>query len=316
MLPSKLRVIVRDWLCCNQILLKADEGNTLIDSGHVTRVEETLALLRRPDNLGEEPLARLINTHCHSDHMGGNAGVQRAYGCRITVPLDEAALIQRWDTRALWLDWAGQQAERFSLDDAITSGERFEAGGLAWLAVAAPGHDPGALVFWCEDHRILISGDALWERGFGIVLPDPAGGLEAARSTLECIAALGARVVIPGHGTPFMDVDAALGRSFARLDALVADPQRLLRSVLKAMFSFTLLERRRMPLASLSVWLDSVPMYREYNARYFNLPPEEMTQMLVRELEKSGAARREGGWLMAGPLESATAMKSQSPLVR
>ena len=45
MLPSQLRVIVRDWVCCNQILLKAREGNVLIDSGHVTRVEETLRLL-------------------------------------------------------------------------------------------------------------------------------------------------------------------------------------------------------------------------------------------------------------------------------
>jgi glyoxylase-like metal-dependent hydrolase (beta-lactamase superfamily II) len=29
-------------------------------------------------------------------------------------------------------------------------------GDLAWQALAAPGHDPHALLFWCEDEGILI----------------------------------------------------------------------------------------------------------------------------------------------------------------
>ncbi len=50
-------------------------------------------------------------------------------------------------------------------------------GDLEWQALAAPGHDMGALVFYNAEHRILISGDALWEHGFGFVMPpeiDPA----------------------------------------------------------------------------------------------------------------------------------------------
>ncbi len=34
-------------------------------------------------------------------------------------------------------------------------------------ALAAPGHDMGALVFYNPEHRILISGDALWQNGYG-----------------------------------------------------------------------------------------------------------------------------------------------------
>lgn len=295
MLPAGIEVVVRDWLCCNQVLLSGPDGSVLIDSGHVTRVDETLALLQRV--LGGKPVARLVNTHCHSDHMGGNAAIARRYGCRIAVPAGEAAFIERWDTRALWLDWAGQQAERFHADDAIEPGARFHAGGRDWEAVAAPGHAGGALVFWCEPERILISGDALWEHGFGIVLDQPLDGLQQARATLEAIAGLAPRVVIPGHGAPFDQVGAALARSFARLDAMQADPRRAARSALKAMLAFTLLERGRLALADLPGLLERVPFYREYNDRYFGLPGAALAELLMGELERAGVARRKRGWL-------------------
>jgi glyoxylase-like metal-dependent hydrolase (beta-lactamase superfamily II) len=296
LLPASIQVIVRDWFCCNQILLSGNDGTVLIDSGHVTRAGETLDLLQSA--LGTKPVQRLINTHCHSDHMGGNAAIERRYGCPISVPAGEAPLIERWDTRALWLDWAGQQAERFSYDDTLAPGTVFEAGGLEWQTLAAPGHDAAALVFWSEEERVLISGDALWEHGFGIVLDEPPGGLQQARATLATLAALNARVVIPGHGVPFSNVSAALERSFARLEAMQADPRRAARSALKAMLAFTLLDRHRLDLAQLPGLLDNVPFYREYNARYFQLSGAQLAELLVKELERSGAARRENGWLV------------------
>jgi glyoxylase-like metal-dependent hydrolase (beta-lactamase superfamily II) len=302
LLPAGVQVLVRDWFCCNQILLSGRDGAILIDSGHVTRAEQTLDLLQGA--LHARPVERLINTHCHSDHMGGNAAIRRRYGCPISVPAGEAPLIERWDTRALWLDWAGQRAERFTFDDTLAPGAVFEAGGLGWLALAAPGHDAGALVFWCEEEHILMSGDALWEHGFGIVLDEPPNGLQHARATLQTIATLNARVVIPGHGAPFTGVTAALDRSFARLEAMLADPRRAARSALKAMLAFTLLDRHRLELAQLPGMFDNVEFYREYNARYFRLTAAGLADLLVGELERSGAVRREDGWLLpAAPRE-------------
>src|ERR1700693_4121293 len=85
-LPQKVDVIVRGWLNCNQILLTDGDGHVLIDSGYHTHAQETLALL----HANCTQVSRLINTHSHSDHIGGNAAVAERYACPITVSALEA----------------------------------------------------------------------------------------------------------------------------------------------------------------------------------------------------------------------------------
>jgi hypothetical protein len=46
-------------------------------------------------------------------------------------------------------------------------------------------------------------------------------------------------------------------------------------------------------------YVDRVEVYREFNQRFFRLPPAELAEMLMGELERAGAARREAGWLLA-----------------
>jgi len=295
-LPPQIRVIVRDWLNANQVLLRGPEANVLIDTGYVTHARETLALVAA--ELAGEPLDLLVNTHCHSDHMGCNAAVHRVYGCRTLVPAKEAPFVEAWDDRALWIEYTGQQAERFGFDGTLGPGDTCHWGGLDWQMIAAPGHAAGALVFWCEEQRILISGDALWERGFGLVMPEPEAALEDAQRTLETIAALNPRVVIPGHGAPFTEVGAALERCFGRVQASRGNPERMTRHALKAMLAFILLDRGAMPLAELPDYLARIAFYRDFNDRYLKLPSEALAQLLVAELERQGAAKREAGNLV------------------
>lgn len=83
-LPASVQVLERGWLSANNVLLFEDGEAVLVDSGYVTHAEQTLALLHTA--LDGRRLGRLINTHSHSDHIGGNAAVQRTYGCEIVVP--------------------------------------------------------------------------------------------------------------------------------------------------------------------------------------------------------------------------------------
>jgi glyoxylase-like metal-dependent hydrolase (beta-lactamase superfamily II) len=299
LLPPQVHVFVRDWLSANNVLLKSPAGHVLVDTGYVRHAPLTLALLASPRGLGAEPLAQVVNTHCHSDHMGGNAAVARAYGCGIAVPEGEVAAIEAWDGRALLLDYADQDAERFTPAAALRAGATYVWGDLEWEAIAAPGHDMGALCFYNAAHRILISGDALWQHGFGFVMPpaiEPAA-LPATRATLERLAELDVRVVIPGHGEPFADFGAALERALARVEAFEADPMRLARHAVKVILTFTLLDRRALPLAGMPDYVERVGIYREFNARFFRMPPADFAEFVIVELERAGAVRREGGLL-------------------
>ena len=48
-------------------------------------------------------------------------------------------------------------------------------GGFDWQVISAPGHDPHAVILFNPDTRVLISADALWERGFGVIFPELEG---------------------------------------------------------------------------------------------------------------------------------------------
>jgi glyoxylase-like metal-dependent hydrolase (beta-lactamase superfamily II) len=305
--PPEVNVLVRDWLSANHVLLTGDDGAVLVDTGYVRHAPFTLALLRSDYALGSAPLAKIVNTHCHSDHMGGNAAVARAYGCPIAVPEAEAPLIEAWDEQSLLLDYADQSAERFTVGETLRAGETYRWGNLEWEAIAAPGHDMGALCFFNAKHRLLISGDALWANGFGFVMPpqiEPQA-LPATRATLETLSRLPIRIVIPGHGDPFDDVDAALTRAFRRLETFESDPTRLVRHALKVVLMFKLLDCRRLALDGMAGYVDRVGLYRDFNARFLGMTPAALADLLVNDLLRAGAVRNEDGWIVpaaAGPV--------------
>ncbi len=202
------------------------------------------------------------------------------------MPEAEAPLVERWDGKALLYDYCDQRIERFAVDRALPPDTTHVWGDLEWQALAAPGHDMGALVFYNAEHRILISGDALWEHGFGFVMPPEidAAALPATRATIDMLGRLDIRVVIPGHGEPFTGVAAALDRARNRIAAFEADSLRVARHALKVNLMFTLLDKQRMALADMPDYVERVGIYRDFNARFFRLPPAKLAELLVGEL--------------------------------
>ncbi len=258
-LPATMQVFERGWLSSNNILFTGPD-TALVDSGYVTHAPQTLALVERA--LDGRPLGRLLNTHLHSDHCGGNAALQAVHGCHTAIPVAEAAKVAAWDEEALSYRATGQQCPRFGFDAVLAPGDELDLGGLRWQVLGAPGHDPHALLLFCAQEGVLISGDALWENGFGVVFPELAGepGFDEVRATLDLIGTLDARVVVPGHGRMFGDVRAALGRACSRLDYLAADPRRNAENAVKVLVKFLLLERQRIALAELPGLLASIPV--------------------------------------------------------
>jgi glyoxylase-like metal-dependent hydrolase (beta-lactamase superfamily II) len=291
-----MRVFERGWLSSNNVLFTGAQP-ALVDSGYVTHAPQTLALVRHA--LGDQPLALLVNTHLHSDHCGGNAALQEAYRCRTIIPAAEAGKVARWDEDALSYKVTGQQCARFAFDATLAAGDMLELGGLRWQALAAPGHDPHALLLYCASEGILISGDALWENGFGVIFPELAGepGFDEQRATLDLIATVDARIVIPGHGAMFSDVAGALARAYARVDYLSADPRRNAENAVKVMLKFLLLERQSVALDRVPALLASIPLVERVRLAYFGMDHKELAGWAVDALVRAGAAHVDGALL-------------------
>ncbi|MBK8323121.1 MAG: MBL fold metallo-hydrolase [Betaproteobacteria bacterium] len=294
-LPPAVRVIVRGWLNSNQVVLRAPGANVLVDSGYCTHAARTIALVE--EALEGEGLAGLVNTHCHSDHMGGNAALAARFDCSVSVPAGEVKHIVPWTPQSVWMEQFDQVAEPFEFHDTIAAGESFEAGGLHWEAHAAPGHDMDALVYFAPGPRVLIAGDALWENGMGFVWPEDGANphIDAAFETLDAIEALAPAVVIPGHGAPFGAIGRSLATARSRLTAFSADPVKGARYAMKALFVYALLDKGSMAVAEVAGYLGRVPCHRKLAERFLRREPRELAEWLLADLQRSGAIRLEGG---------------------
>lgn len=311
LLPASMRFIRRDWLSCNQLVLRDADGATLIDSGYVKHAAETVRLvsacLTEPPPAGTAanaaapplPLTRLINTHLHSDHCGGNAALAAAFGCAIIVPQASAAAVANWDEEALTYRATDQRCDRFTATGTIAPGDTFRAGGFAWVAHAAPGHDPESLIFHCPELDLLVSADALWERGFGVIFPELAGesGFAEQAAVLDLIESLQPRVVVPGHGPVFADAPAAIQRARSRLAAMAADPARHARSALKVLIKYRMLDRERERLDAMIDELAAARIMIDA-AQIIGIDRRTALVRAIDELVAQGQLRREGEWLV------------------
>ncbi|MCO5119285.1 MAG: MBL fold metallo-hydrolase [Burkholderiaceae bacterium] len=297
-LPPGVRFIERDWLSANHILLVDPDSTTMVDTGFVKHAPMTLALVEAA--LASDPppsrrIGRIINTHLHSDHCGGNAAVRERHGCRITVPVASFASARDWNIDALTYRYTGQPCPRFPVDDALAPGEDFHAGGLRWVAHAAPGHDPESLVLFAPEAGLLISADALWANGFGILFPELQGesGFTEQRAVLGLIESLAPRRILPGHGPMFDDVAAAIERARGRLESMAADPQRHARHAMKVMIKYRLLYMESETIAGMRAELAGAGFLTDV-ARWIGMDTDAAIDWAVDALVESGQAVRDG----------------------
>ncbi len=295
-LPPGVKVFERGWLSSNNILIVGDDSTALVDSGYATHSTQTLDLVR--GTLGARALDMLANTHLHSDHCGGNAGLQQAYpALRTLIPPGLSEHVRLWDPVALTYAPTGQQCPRFGFDALLTPGTRVELGGLAWEALAAPGHDPNSVILFEPESRTLLSADALWQNGFGVVFQELEGAdaFGEVAATLDLIESLRPAIVVPGHGSTFTDVAGALVRSRSRLAAYEADPARHASHAAKVLLKFKLLELQKAALGALLNWAENTTYFQMVHTRWFGDRTMQIwLNGLMESLIESNAARRDG----------------------
>ncbi|MDI1272583.1 MULTISPECIES: MBL fold metallo-hydrolase [unclassified Polaromonas] len=295
-LPTGVQVFERGWLSSNNILFLGSQASALVDSGYSTHAEQTTELVGAA--LQRRPLDLLLNTHLHSDHCGGNAALQRSYPeLQTLIPPGHASLVSSWDPVALNYVPSGQHCLRFKFDGLLLPGTEIQLADTAWQIHAAPGHDPHSVILFEPRSQTLISADALWEKGFGVVFPELDGetAFDDVAATFDLIERLDPRWVIPGHGSVFGYRAEVLANARERLNAFVKSPDRHAHHAVKVLLKFKLLDQQQMPFADFVRWAANTSYFQLIHQRFVpSVPIDHWMEQLTQELVRSAVARREG----------------------
>lgn len=295
-LPTGMHVFERGWLSSNNILFTGGDKTLLVDSGYCTHSTQTISLVE--DALGPRSLDTLVNTHLHSDHCGGNSALQSRYPTLKTViPPGHATQVRDWDAVALTYAPTGQLCPQFQFSKTLQPGTQIQFGATAWEIHAAAGHDPHSVVFFEPVAKMLISADALWESGFGVVFPELEGdnAFSDVSATLDLIERLGPRLVVPGHGRIFIYTPAILKLARQRLSAFVSNPSRHAHHAAKVLLKFKLLEIQRQPLEEFIQWAVTTSYLQEIRRKFFSeISTSRWIASLCEELVHTGVASMDG----------------------
>lgn len=135
----------------------------IIDPGCYTAQEKETFLNFIIEN-GLKPV-RLLNTHCHLDHIFGNEFVIQKFGLKLEAHENEVPILRHATVAA---DMYGVPMEKPSDIDVYINEKDVIAFGKSKLTILfTPGHSPGSISFYSEKEKFVIAGDVLFRKSIG-----------------------------------------------------------------------------------------------------------------------------------------------------
>ncbi|MFJ9681767.1 MBL fold metallo-hydrolase [Streptomyces sp. NPDC101194] len=284
LLPSWVTWWQRPFPDANTLLLSGRQP-ALVDSGFVGHSEETADWARA--HAGDVHL--VVNTHWHSDHVGGNALLQ-ARGAGIAAGAPEAEAISRRDPGCCAAEYLDQPVAPYTVDVPLDDGQILRLGKADWEVVRTPGHTPGHLALWQPEERLLVVGDALsdYDVGWVNLALDGPDAAATALASLERMAELSPSVLLPSHGPVPADSDAALAAALRRARRLVDDPDGAVWYGARRIFAFALMIRGGIPTDEVEAYLHARAWLIDA-ARLLDRTPEVLAAELTTTMLRSGA---------------------------
>ncbi len=180
------------------VLDEESRACVIIDPGCYTPQEEA-ELARTIASLALKPV-RLLNTHCHLDHIFGNAFAAETFQLSLEIHPKEITMLERSPQAA---QFYGVPFPRLSPSPSafLEEGDVVAFGKVQLEVLHTPGHSPGSVCFFCRHTQQLIAGDVLFFESIGRT-DLPGGDHDTLIETIiHKLLPLGDSVqVFPGHG--------------------------------------------------------------------------------------------------------------------
>ena len=261
--PDWLLFFERTYPSANVALIRG-EHPVLVDTGYGSELAATENLLREA-GVPPESLSLIVNTHYHSDHVGGNGGLQRRYETPVAAHRWEAALVNNRDREACSAEWLGQPVEPYEVNIPLSDGDEVDAGGVALEVLHTLGHTLGHISLYAPEEQVFIFEDAVHDDVAWInPYREGAGALERTAESLDRLARLPIRWACSGHGPAIEDPLAVIDGARRRYDKWLSDPQKAAWHGCKRIFSYALMLRDGLDKAEVTDYLLGCPWFQDY----------------------------------------------------
>lgn len=167
-------------------------GDVIVDPGS----GENLDYLKdeiRAAGLEMTDIKKIVNTHCHFDHIGADKALQDEFGYEIYMhPLDLQSVLEK--------DADATVASSFGMTVPDLDIKELNEGDMVgdFEVIHTPGHTRGGICLF--DGKSLISGDTVFSGGNFGRTDLPTGNREQMRESILKIADLDAVQLFSGHG--------------------------------------------------------------------------------------------------------------------
>lgn len=182
------------------ILYDGHEGDCIIiDPGNNGTAENGELLAFITDQ--KLKVTRLINTHCHIDHVLGNAWVQSQFGVYPEAHRGEIPVLQSCERVAQM--YGIPYIPSPPIASFIEEGDQIMLGQQVLDVLFCPGHSPASICLYWKEGKMLIAGDVLFHRSIGRT-DLPGGDYDTLIESIETrLLVLPDDVAVyPGHGIP------------------------------------------------------------------------------------------------------------------
>lgn len=169
----------------------------LIDPGCCTPAEE-----RTLDGFIQEHQLKVVglyNTHCHIDHVLGNAFAMRHYGVGLCIHALEVPYLKAVESYASNYGFTKYQASeaRYFYNE----GDQVKFGDQVLEVLFAPGHAPGHVLLHSPQASVCIVGDVIFKESIGRT-DLPGGNFDTLMHSIRTkVFSLPRHTILhPGHG--------------------------------------------------------------------------------------------------------------------
>ncbi len=108
---------------------------------------------------------KLINTHCHVDHIMGNSFIHERFGLK---PVMHKAEVQQLQAASMYAGMFGVKITPSPLPkEFIEEGDKVVFGKSELEVFFTPGHSPGEVCLFCRVEKFLVAGDVLFLQSIG-----------------------------------------------------------------------------------------------------------------------------------------------------